>query len=92
MTQNGIIYCFYADYQISKPLKHTHYPDWLTVETNWQGYRITTVPWVADVARLLGILPIDDTQEGWQIYLEQLGFHKVTPVCCEVFYEDKLYS
>ncbi|MGK7945382.1 MAG: hypothetical protein AB4058_13015 [Microcystaceae cyanobacterium] len=92
MTQKGIIHCFYADSQVSSASNSFHYPDWLSIETNWQGYRIATIPWVADVARLLGILPIDDTPEGWQTYLEQLGFQKVTPVCCEVFYEDKLYS
>jgi hypothetical protein len=92
MTKNGIIYCFYADNHLSKWFNLTQFPEWLSVETDWRGYRISTVPWVADVARILGILTVEDTLEAWLTYLEELGFQQVIPVCCEVFYEDKLYS
>ncbi len=92
MPKKSTVYYFYADYKTSKPLNCHQIPDWLTLETNWQGYRITTLPWIADVARLLGLLAIEDTPEAWIEYLESLGLRKVTPVCCEAFYEDKLYS
>ncbi len=92
MTKKGAIYCFYADYQESEPLNKAKVPEWLNIEANWRGYRIMTLPWIADVASILGLLTFENTQEAWKDYLETLGFQKVTPVCCETFYEDKLYS
>jgi hypothetical protein len=66
-------------------------PDWISLDENWQGYRISTVPWIADVARVLGILPIEDTPEEWIGYLESLGLKEIIPVSCKDFFEDKLY-
>ncbi|WP_368665960.1 hypothetical protein [Aphanothece sacrum] len=56
MINTGNIYCFQADYKASTNFDEHSIPDWLSLEINWQGYCISTVPWVADVARVLGIL------------------------------------
>lgn len=90
MPNNSPIYCFRANYERSN-FNEREIPDWLQVATNWQGYRIWTVPWVADVARVLGILPAENSLEGWRMYLESLGLQEVTPVDCEDFFEDTLY-
>ena len=91
MASKSPIYCFKAAYSLSTYCDKDQVPDWLSLEVNWQGYRISTVPWVADVAKVLGILEVEDTPEGWLSYLENLGFKKVTQVHCEEFFEDKLY-
>ena len=91
MTKKGQIYCFQADYKESTNFDEHSIPDWLSLNVNWQGYCISTVPWVADVARVLGLLPIEDTPEAWVSYLESLGLRGVTPMCCEVFFENRLY-
>jgi hypothetical protein len=90
MKNRGKIYCFRADYYRSKTFDEGQIPDWLTLEVNWQGYRISTVPWVADVARALGLINVEDTAEDWKKYLESLGLQQVMPICCEEFFEDKL--
>lgn len=89
MSKKGSIYCFRANYEQSKPYQ---LPEWLCLESNWQGYRVYTRPWIADVARVLGLLWCEDTPEAWIAYLEDLGFKGVEQVCCEDFWEDKLYS
>ncbi len=91
MVKKGRIYCFQADYRASTQFDENRVPDWLSLEVHWQGYCISTVPWVADVARVLGILPIEDTPEAWISYLESLGLKGVTQVCCEDFFEGRLY-
>jgi hypothetical protein len=88
MSKKGCIYCFRASYQ---PLDFSHLPQWLSFEVNWQGYQIMTLPWIADVARLLGDLEFEDTPQGWSEYLASLGLENITPVCCEDLWEDKLY-
>lgn len=90
MSKN-IIYCFRASYEKSKFDRYS-VPDWLTVEADWQGYMISTVPWVADVAVVLGLLPFELSVENWQTYLESLGFKEVVPVCCERMFKDKGFS
>ncbi|AFY77284.1 hypothetical protein Ple7327_1942 [Pleurocapsa sp. PCC 7327] len=85
------MHCFRASYELSLDFNHSEVPDWISLGENWQGYRISTVPWIADVARVLGILPIEDTPEGWIAYLESLGLKEIIPVACEDFFEDKLY-
>ncbi|WP_107671036.1 hypothetical protein [Cyanothece sp. BG0011] len=92
MSKTGKIYCFHADYRASTQFDAHQVPDWLSLEVHWKGYCISTVPWVADVARVLGVLPVDDTPEAWMNYLQELGLKGVTQVCCEDFYEDRLYS
>ncbi len=87
----NLIYCFRANYEKSKIDPHS-VPDWLTVETDWQGYKISTVPWVAEVAIILGLLPVESAVESWQTYLESLGFKEVLPVCCEKMFKDKGFS
>jgi hypothetical protein len=52
------IYCFQADYLASQQFNPQEIPAWLSLEVNWQGYQIHTLPWVADVARVLGLLAI----------------------------------
>jgi hypothetical protein len=83
------IYCFQANYVASSEFNRQTIPAWLSLETNWQGYRIHTVPWVADVARVLGLLSIEDTIEDWIDYLESLGLEAITPMDSEEFFEDK---
>lgn len=90
MKTRGKIYCFRADYYKSKTFDQSQVPEWLTLDVNWQGYRISTVPWVADVARILGLITIEDTTEDWKQYLESLGLKEVIPIGCEEFFEDKL--
>lgn len=85
------MYCFRANYELSTDFNQTNTPDWLSLSENWQGYRITTVPWVADVARALGILSIENNPEQWISHLESLGLKEVVPVCCEELFEDNLY-
>ena len=82
------IYCFRASYEKSK-LNQQSTPDWLTVQADWQGYMISTVPWVAEVAVVLGILQVEESVESWQNYLESLGFREVVAVCCERMFKDK---
>jgi hypothetical protein len=91
MSNFSPIYCFRANYERSNFNDH-EVPDWLQVGANWQGYRIWTVPWIADVARILGNLPVENTPESWRVYLESLGLREVTPVDCEDFFEETLYS
>jgi hypothetical protein len=85
------MYCFRANYELSTEFNRNHTPDWLSLGENWQGYRISTVPWVADVARTLGILSIENDPEQWISHLESLGLREVVPVCCEELFEDNLY-
>ncbi|NJK37223.1 MAG: hypothetical protein HC835_18580 [Oscillatoriales cyanobacterium RM2_1_1] len=92
MAKLSRIYCFRADYGRSPNLHQADFPDWLKVATNWQGYRISTLPWIADVAQVLGILQVENTASGWQIYLENLGFQGVILIPCEDLFEDTLYS
>jgi hypothetical protein len=91
MSNLNKIYCFRASYEASIDLDINNLPDWLSVAINWQGYRISTLPWIANVARLLGNLNIEDHPTSWKSYLESLGFRNVTPISCEDFHEDTLY-
>ena len=92
MSRNSQIYCFRAAWKLSDKLDLNIIPDWLYVETDWQGYKISTVPWIADVALVMGILDIENTSSGWISYLESIGFLDVKQVDCEDMFEDKLYS
>ena len=92
MGKQSDIYCFRADLDLSKNFDRTQLPDWLSLDENWRGYNISTLPWIADVAKILGLLHIEeDTTEAWIEYLESLGLRGVESVCCEVMFEDKLY-
>ena len=86
------MFCFRADWQRSIDFDDRAVPEWFCVQTNWQGYGISTVPWIADVARELGLLPAENTPESWIAYLESLGLREVTVVSCEELFEDRLYS
>lgn len=62
-------------------------PDWLAVEYNFAAnepyfYWIWVVPWIAEVAILLGTLELDGTVVGWITYLESLGFADIMQVSC----------
>ncbi len=92
MQKNSQIYCFRATWKSSNQFNINLIPDWLCVETDWQGYKIATVPWIADVAIVMGILNIENTTSGWISYLESIGFLNVKQVDCEDMFEDKLYS
>jgi hypothetical protein len=91
MPKSSPIYCFHANYEKSKGFNRHAVPEWLTLAESWQGYRISTLPWIADVAKVLGLLQVDDTPESWRAYLESLGLREVTVVACEDFFEDTLY-
>ena len=91
METSNCIYCFRANYQLSTKFDRSQLPDWLSVKENWQGYRITTVPWVAEVAKALDLLNVEDTPEAWITYLQSLGLEEVTHISCEDLYEDTLY-
>ena len=91
MRKYSRIYCFRADCDLSKDFDESQVPDWLSLGANWQGYRISTVPWVADVARSLGLLLIEDTPEAWISHLESLGLRGIIQVSCEDLFEDTLY-
>jgi hypothetical protein len=82
------MFCFRASYDPN--FDPNKVPDWLCIEENWQGYRISTLPWIADVARVLDLLPIENTLEDWVMYLESLGLREIQPVCCEDWFEDRL--
>lgn len=88
---NEKIYCFRANYQNSTNFDETAIPDWLRLDVDWQGYKISTVPEVAGVARILGILEIEDTPSDWISHLESLGFQGVTQTFCEEMFESKGY-
>lgn len=90
-STRGQIYCFCANYERSQTFDRDRAPDWLEVRANWQGYRISTLPWIADVARTLGLLPLPDTPEAWISHLETLGLQEVRQMSCEEFYSDSLF-
>lgn len=86
------IYYFQADWNLSNDFDKHQVPDWLSLEVNWQGYKISTLPWVAEVAQVLGILHLEeDTPKSWISYLESLGLRGITQVSCEDFFEGRLY-
>ena len=87
------MYCFRASYEGSTPFESSRLPAWLSLEMDWQGYKISTLPWVAEVARALGSLAVEeDTPDEWISYLENLGFKDVHQVVCEEWFEDRGYS
>ncbi len=88
----GKIYCFRASYELSTKFNPSRVPDWLCLEADWQGYKIYTLPWVADVARVLGALEIEDHPDEWISHLESLGFTEVFPVICDDLFECKGYA
>ncbi|MBP0000132.1 MAG: hypothetical protein J7641_14235 [Cyanobacteria bacterium SID2] len=91
MSRNGQIYCFRAEVMRSSQFAEMEMPDWLEVRANWQGYRIATLPWIADVARAIGLLSFEDTPDAWRGYLETLGLQDVRQISCEEYYEETLY-
>ncbi len=92
MKKNTPIYCFRATWKSETKFDINAMPEWMCVETDWQGYKISTVPWVADVAQAIGILNIENTPYGWISYFKKLGFQDVKQVSCENMFEEKLYS
>ena len=92
MPKNTPIYCFRATCKSETKFDTNMIPEWICVETNWQGYKISTVPWIADVAQAIGILNIENTPYGWMLYLKKFGFQDVKQVSCEDMFEEKLYS
>jgi hypothetical protein len=87
------IYCFRANYELSTKFEECLAPAWLSLETDSQGYKISTIPEVASVARVLGNLEIEeDTADEWIYYLESLGLKGVCQVACEEWFEDRGYS
>ena len=88
---NNQMYCFRANWKHSAEFDEGNVPHWLCVGADWQGYTLYTVPEVADVARILGALEIEDTPSDWISHLESLGLKDVTQVSCEEMFEDKGY-
>jgi hypothetical protein len=92
MNQPKQIYYFRADWKLSHTFNKHQVPDWLSLEVNWQGYKISTIPWIAEVAQLLGILTLqEDTPESWIAYLESLGLRGITQVSYKDFFESRFY-
>ncbi|MDC0833387.1 hypothetical protein POG22_10270 [Geitlerinema sp. CS-897] len=90
MSHTDRIYCFRAE-SVRSHFNETQLPDWLEVRANWQGYRVATQPWVADVAREIGLLAGDDTPDDWIRHLESLGLQKIHQISCEDYYEETLF-
>jgi hypothetical protein len=88
----GKMYCFRAEWKDSQKFEQQSVPDWICLDADWQGYKIATIPEVADVAEILGILQINDSPDQWISHLESLGLKGVTQVCCEEMFEDKGYT
>lgn len=66
-------------------------PQWLSVETTFDAneprfYSIWVVPWITEVAIVLGTLEVYGTAEGWIAHLESLAFEDVMPVSCHTFF------
>lgn len=66
-------------------------PQWLSVETTFDAneprfYSIWVVPWVAEVAIVLGTLEVDGTIECWITHLETLAFEDIVPVSCQTLF------
>lgn len=62
-------------------------PEWLAVEDNFAAnepyfYYIWVVPWIAEVAIILGTLELDGSVEGWITYLKSLAFEDIVQVSC----------
>lgn len=62
-------------------------PDWLAVEYKFAAnepyfYYIWVVPWIAEVAILLGTLELDGSGESWIAYLKSFAFEDVVQVSC----------
>jgi hypothetical protein len=47
---------------------------------------------VVDVARVLGLLSIEDTLDDWINYLQSLGLKAIVAIDSEEFFEDKFSS
>ena len=66
-------------------------PEWLSVEYSFDAqeshfYSVWVVPWIAEVALVLGTLELDGTVGGWIAHLESLGFEDVVQVSCFEFF------
>ena len=92
MSKKESMYCFRASWKLSTNFDPQNLPDWLSLDTDWQGYKISTLPWIASVARVVGALEIEDTPAEWISYLESLGLREIKQVSCEEMFEDKGYS
>ena len=92
MSKKESMYCFRASWKLSTNFDPQNLPDWLSLDTDWQGYKISTLPWIASVARVVGALEIEDTPTEWISYLESLGLREIKQVSCEEMFEDKGYS
>ncbi|MGC9503088.1 hypothetical protein [Baaleninema sp.] len=90
MSHTRCIFCFRAE-SVRSNFDENQLPDWLEVRANWQGYRVATQPWVADVAREIGLLLADDTPDDWIRHLESLGLQEIRQISCQDYYEDTLY-
>lgn len=92
MEKNTPIYCFRATCKLPTNFDSNTIPEWISVESDWQGYKISTVPWIASVAQVIGLLNIENSPYGWVSYLQKIGFQDVKQVSCEDMFEEKLYS
>jgi len=92
MKKNTPIYCFRATCKLANNFDVNVIPEWISVESDWQGYKISTVPWIANVAQVIGLLNIEDSPDGWISYLKKIGFQDIRQVSCEDMFEEKLYS
>lgn len=52
-------------------------------------YSVWVVPWIAEVALILGTLELDGSVAGWIAHLESLGFEDVVQVSCFEFFSPR---
>jgi hypothetical protein len=69
-------------------------PEWLSVEYSFDAqeprfYNVWIVPWIAEVALVLGTLELDESVAGWIAHLESVGFEDVVQVSCFEFFSPR---
>ena len=68
-------------------------PEWLSVEYSFDAqlrfYSVWVVPWISEVALVLGTLELDGSVAGWIAHLESVGFEDVVQVSCFEFFSPR---
>lgn len=69
-------------------------PEWLSFEYSFDAqeprfYSVWVVPWIAEVALVLGTIELDGSVAGWIAHLESLGFEDVVQVSCFEFFSPR---
>lgn len=69
-------------------------PEWLSVKYSFDAleprfYSVWVVPWIAEVALVLGTVELDGSVAEWITHLESLGFEDVVQVSCFEFFSPR---